>query len=332
MWRRLVWLAGTLVMILVLALGAGLWRDATRTIRPPWYTHRTPEQGLVPRDGDWLAEKGLLGKIHDPGQDFGYAFESVEFSAADGSTLRGWFVPGDPDAVAGIVTVHGAGVDRRDFLRHLPVFHVAGYPVLLFDCREHGISDGAARGASFGVREHEDVSSAVAYMKEARGLQRVGVVGTSQGGTSVILAAAADAAIDAVISENPFASVPEMLENVVPQLLGESPSKSELAALIAVIEWRTGSGNLELPLEAAARIAPRPLLLMHGTKDAIIPYSHSERLHAVAPGSELWIAEDAGHAALFNRYPEEWSRRVLGFLAGSIGPAVHRANSPGSGS
>jgi fermentation-respiration switch protein FrsA (DUF1100 family) len=153
------------------------------------------------------------------------------------------------------------------------------------------------------------------------------VVGTSQGGASVILAAASDASIDAVVSENPFTSPPEMLEHLVPQILDESPSEIRLAMLIAVIEWRTGSRRAETPLAAAGRIAPRPLLLMHGRDDSIIPYSHSERLHAAAPGSEIWIADDAGHATLFNRHPEEWSRRVLEFLTASIGPAAQRGES-----
>jgi len=100
-------------------------------MRPAFYALRTPAQGLIPRDGST-----------DPLQDFNIPFESVEFPAVDRQTLRGWFVPGNTDAAAAIITVHGGGTDRRSYLDMVPVLHEAGYPVLLFYNREHGISDG----------------------------------------------------------------------------------------------------------------------------------------------------------------------------------------------
>jgi len=99
-------------------------------MRPAFYALRTPAQGLIPRDGST-----------DPLQDFNIPFESVEFPAVDRQTLRGWFVPGNTDAAAAIITVHGGGTDRRSYLDMVPVLHEAGYPVLLFDNRERRCDD-----------------------------------------------------------------------------------------------------------------------------------------------------------------------------------------------
>ena len=52
--------------------------------------HRTPEQGLLPREGDPWGEEGWQGIYHDPGVHFGYAFEDVAFEAVAGSIVRGW--------------------------------------------------------------------------------------------------------------------------------------------------------------------------------------------------------------------------------------------------
>jgi len=219
-----------------------------------------------------------------------------------------------------VVTVHGAGDDRRWFVRHLPIFHEAGYPVLLFDCREHGVSDGVGRGISFGIREHRDVSSAVAYLRRERGLVRVAVIGTSQGGASVIMAAASDPQIDAVIAENPFTSVADLLRDTH----GEDGSPPRpLAGLIAFfVAWRAGGLGLPSPLEAVPRIAPRPLFLLHGTADRKIPFSHSERLReAAGQPVELWLAPGADHALRFDRYPDEYRARVGAFLARWLGDA-----------
>jgi fermentation-respiration switch protein FrsA (DUF1100 family) len=313
-------LAASSVLAIAL-LAAVAWLGSNQALWPPWYQHRTPEEGLLPMDP--AAEFFVWqGGYRDPQADLGLPFESVELAARDGSVLRGWYVPGEPGATAGVVAVHGAGADRREFLRQVPLFHAAGYPVVLFDCREHGISDGAGRGVSLGVRESEDVVAVVAWAKQVRGLERVAVIGTSQGAASAILAAAAEPSIDVVIAENPFTSIRDLVRDLE-GLEDVRPTPDWLAGLVAATAvWRMGGVGRPAPIEVVGAIAPRPLLLMHGTHDRAIPYAHSERLHAAAGEPvELWIAAGAEHAALFNHAPDEWKRRVLGFLARWLGPA-----------
>lgn len=262
------------------------------------------------------------GGYRDPQTDLGLEFETVELPARDGSVLRGWYVPGQPGATAGVVAVHGAGADRREFLRQVPLLHAAGYPVVLFDCREHGISDGTGRGVSLGIRESEDVAAVVVWAKQVRGLERVAVIGTSQGAASAILAAAAEPSIDVVIAENAFTSIRDLVRDL-DGLQEVRPTPDWLVDLVAATAvWRMGGWGRPAPIEVVGAIAPRPLLLMHGTHDRAIPWAHSERLRAAAGEPvELWIVEGGEHAALFNHAPDEWKRRVLGFLARWLGPA-----------
>ena len=313
------WLAIAIGLVALLLLGgAGTvgWVGSNVAMRPPWHEHRTPEQGLRPIDPD--ADFFILdGGYRDPTTDLGLPYEAVEFPAQDGSVLRGWLVRGAPDASAGLVAVHGGGSDRREFLRHLPMFHAAGLPVVLFDCREHGISDGTGRGISLGLRESEDVSSAVAWSKRALGLERVAVIGTSQGGASVILAGARDPAIDVVIAENPFTSMADLIADARLPDGTEMPRwAASLIAWTAMVRMEGPLAPLRpSPLEAVGRIAPRPLLILHGSEDEVIPVGHAKRLAAAAgEPSELWILDGAGHAALFNHDPVAWEARVMGFL------------------
>ncbi len=276
---------------------------------PEWYESRTPEQGLSPRRA-----------IEDPQGALGLAFEEVEFSAVDGSVLRGWLIPGNPHATAGIVAVHGGGADRRHFLFTVPMFHEAGYPVLLFDCREQGISESRGRGVGFGVREYADTISAVDFVKQETGLQRIAVVGSSQGAVSAIIAAALDPDIDVVIAENPFSDLHAMLRDTRSELGAPPEWLARLIAYFARVRLR--AGELPSPIEAAPGISPRPMLLMHGTKDMLIPQSHSEAILAVAgPSAQLWIAEDAEHSSLYRKYPDEWKSHVMSFLEETLGPA-----------
>ena len=155
------------------------------------------------------------GGYRDPRTDLGLDYETVELPARDGSTLRGWLVPGASRArPPGSSPCTAAAPTGASSCARFPRSTGAGYPVLLFDCREQGISDGAGRGISLGIRESEDARAAVAWAKRTRGLERVALIGTSQGAASAILAAAADPSIDAVIAENPFTSIRELIRDI----------------------------------------------------------------------------------------------------------------------
>jgi pimeloyl-ACP methyl ester carboxylesterase len=284
-----------------------------RLTNPPGYTHPGPVVGLTSPGS---------GSGTDPLVDHGLPYQDVTFPTDGQAILRGWLVPGETDARVGVVTAHGRGTDRRDFLRHLPVFHQLGLPTLLFDYREHGASDGAGRGMSMGSREAQDISAAVRYMKETLGLERVVVVGVSLGASSAILAAAQGGAIDAVVAESPLASIDAYLYDEVERVVAQHPLLRYVPrprwwprAVVQFTAWRLGIEGLQAPFDVVHQIAPRPLLLMHGTGDVSVNQVHSVRLYdrAGAP-KDLWLAERAGHTQLFDHYPDEYRARVAAFL------------------
>jgi len=292
--RSWVWLAAGVVGGGALLAGAALWVGSGAMLRPEGYTH-----------------PGRIGT--DPERAAGLAFEEVAFATGGGATLRGWWVPGAPGASAAVVAVHGAGGNRAGLLPETPFLRRAGYPALLFDLRGHGRSDGAARGLGFGPRESEDVSAAVAFVREQRGIPRVAALGTSLGGAAVLLAAARDPDIAAVIAENPWARILHVMRIAparpwfVPELL--------LRGIRATAFWRLGILGTPEPLDAVGRIAPRPLLLLHGEADRLVPVSDSRALLAAAgEPAELWTLPGAGHGALYETDPEGYRERVLGFL------------------
>lgn len=51
------------------------------------------------------------------------------------------------------------------------------------------------------------------------------------------------------------------------------------------------------PVEAAALIAPAPLLIVHGDRDPYFPLDHPRSLaDAAGDGAELWLERGMGHA------------------------------------
>ena len=254
----------------------------------------------------------------DPDSAAGLYFEPVRFPTAGGSELDGWLVPGEAGLPFAVALVHDAGQDRRAFLGHVRFLHDAGYPLLLFDLRDHGASDGADRGSGLGYRELHDVSAAVRYLKRERGHRGVAVYGVSLGGSAALLAAAGDREIDAVIAESPFASVDELARWRLPR----TPEPLRRAAIDLAL-LRVGALGEPSPIDAIGRIAPRPVVLIGSAADRVVPAAAVEALYAAArEPKEIWIAARGEHGAIFEAVPEEYRWRVLTYLGRWLAPPI----------
>jgi pimeloyl-ACP methyl ester carboxylesterase len=227
----------------------------------------------------------------DPLADFGLKHDSIAVPVTDGGrtfTLRGWHVPPPAPGAAAVpaanpgvramasdvvvLAVHGGGRDRRAFLRHTPCLHRAGYGVVLFDTRDHGLSDGPGRGLGLGASESRDVHAMATALRRDFGYAFVVVLGTSQGAAAAIVAAAVDeAAINAVIAENPLASRAGLLSHIVDLALGQVPPLlhwfRHLYATFALWCLRLAldappSPFSADPIDVIKSISPRPIMLV----------------------------------------------------------------------
>eukprot|EP00796_Vickermania_ingenoplastis_P007078 gene7078-5014_t len=294
-------------------------------VRPPWYHHAIAQhEGLRMK----ACPDYWQGWITDPKTDLGIDYEEVKFKSTENYTLRGWHIPPPPgtEKNLGIVMVHGGGRDRRAWLRHTHFLHKEGYGLLLFDLREHGMSDGRMRGFTFGLYERYDVVAATNFMRQEFKYRKICAMGTSIGGSSVLMAAAIERNIDAVIAENPITTCASLLDHQLITYLSGYMQHNSCGQLMFKIFRRmctfwlnTRVGNTPFKhcqaLHCIDSISPRPVLLMHGTNDVIVPTRHSEILFERAKEpKELYICESAFHCGLYNTHPEEYEERVLRFL------------------
>jgi len=144
----------------------------------------------------YLTRRHYPAEIHTPAE-YGLEFEEVPLRTADGLTLRGWWIPA-PGSERAVVILHGHGGSMDGDVHRAPMFHRAGYGVLLLDFRAHGRSPG--RLATFGYRERWDVLAAVEFLK-SRGVQRIGLLGFSYGGMASMLAAPICPDVHAVVTD-----------------------------------------------------------------------------------------------------------------------------------
>ncbi len=168
--------------------------------------------------------------------------------------------------------------------------------VVAFDFRGHGLSDGRA---SVGRDEVIDLDAAVGFARNA-GYGPIHSVGFSMGASIALRHAAlgTDRADTVVAISSPSRwYIRETLPMRRVHWLLESPVGPVIGRFLGVRLARPWTDIPATPLEVVARIAPIPLLLVHGTDDSYFSPAHAVDLRAASVGhAELWIEDRMGHA------------------------------------
>lgn len=295
-------------------------------IKPPWWFH-TPNAKTLRLTG---CPDYWEGKLHNPKRNLKLDYTDITVTTHDGISLKGWFVPStapkEKQSKMCVVLVHGGGRDRRAWLRHVPFLVKAGYGCILFDMRDHGLSGGPSRGLMFGLKERYDLLAVCAYARERLGFKHVAAMGTSIGGSTVIMGAALDPKIDVVIAENPLLTAAHLQDKHIQKMFGPYFNHARYSEIIfSIFRFMCSNWlNFKLNNKPSKRCQSvhvigklgRPIFLMHGTYDDVVPFYHSETLfnHAQEP-KELWLVPEAVHCCLHNKQPQEFEARVLRFLA-----------------
>jgi len=212
-----------------------------------------------------------------------------------------------PDAVPpwpGMVIIHGAGSAKENHADFGRLCAANGWAALSYDQRGHGESAEVMAPAALG-----DVGRMAALLAAVDGVDpdRVCVRGSSMGGYLAIHAAATESAIAGAIAICPAteAGLRDGLRG------GRLAMRADVAALTA---W-LGEHDLR---EAVARLAPKPLFLLHARGDEQVPSEWSEELHERAGDPRRILVVPGGHHRSVQHDPElqatalRWLERELG--------------------
>ncbi len=137
--------------------------------------------------------------------------DDVEFSAADGAVLRGWYYRPEQTSPRWPVVVmsHGFGAVKE---MYLDVFAEGlldvGLGCLVYDHRTFGHSDGEPRQEIDPFLQIADYRDAITFAQQLEGVdaQRLGVWGSSYSGGHVLVLAATDRRVRCVVSQVPTIS------------------------------------------------------------------------------------------------------------------------------
>ncbi len=265
--------------------------------------------------------------LYDVPTHLGLNFEEVTFHSADGTALTGWFIAAtgvsDPKQAKGTaIHFHGNAQNISAHWRFAQWLPQSGYNLFVFDYRGYGTSKG--RPHVKGV--FEDSCAAIDYIRQRPDVNpdRLVIFGQSLGGANALAAVGSGDrnGVRAMIIEATFTSYSDIASEKVPG-----------AGLLMNDDYS--------PTRFVGRISPIPLLLIHGTADKVIPYSHAQHLFELAgEPKQLITVTDGEHIQAFApRFGSTYQNEALRFLdqalnipatasAASASPAPSSPNRP----
>lgn len=242
--------------------------------------------------------------------------EEVEFSARDGTVIRGTYTKGRRNA-GGVIVLHGVSDGRTRMAGWSSMLGERGYHALRMDWRAHGRSEGSV--VTFADRERQDLEAAFEWLRSRPGVDgsEIAIVGTSMG-AGVALSSTEALAPSGLVGIVAFAP-PSDYSMIIERRISGLGQAAMLARFFVDFVSR-GLGHespLHLrPARALARGPNVPVLLFHGDDDHTIPLEQSRKLAALVPSVELHTLAGVGHdeipAAVL--HDDDARRRILRFL------------------
>ena len=255
---------------------------------------------------------------------YGLVYETVRFpSRVDRLQLDGWLItPATRSSgVQPIILVHDRGADRVHGV-HGQLPNIAadlaerGFPVLLFDLRGSGASQGAF--VTLGAREVRDVGGAIDFLVE-RGLAPDGVnlLGFSMGAATALLTAPQEPLVRAVAADSAYVDLASVVEfhlaHREPWLRAFQPGVFLMSRVLLGI-----TPERIRPIEAVPTLAERklPLLAIHGQADSVVPFEHARRLvSAYGPEAQTYFLPGSEHLRAYEHEPDIYTGRLAEFFS-----------------
>jgi fermentation-respiration switch protein FrsA (DUF1100 family) len=231
--------------------------------------------------------------IHETPADYGFDYEEVRFTTADGVSIAAWFVPAKGDAPV-MLWCHGNAGNishRAHNIAHLVPW---GVSVFIFDYRGFGTSGGTITEDGL----YEDAFSAYRYLTGERGIsaRSIAVFGRSLGGP---------VAVDLAARVEP------------PCLVLESTFPNLKAAVGSIYPGMGIESRLSMRFTADEKIARVncPVLFLHGDADEIIDIDLGRRLFGSAAEPKVFYTiPGALHNDTYEVGGDAYFRTLTGFI------------------
>jgi fermentation-respiration switch protein FrsA (DUF1100 family) len=241
-------------------------------------------------------------------------FEDFKISVSDGVELSGWWIP-SPNSRGVIIMSHGHGGDRREGMRYARALHTAGFSIITFDYRSSDPSQNYYDTMDY--FERSDLMKIIDFAA-TKGTQKIGLLGFSQGSATGIITMALDPRVEVGLFEGSYANAADVIA-----FGASSQFRIPRFPLVDLALWffeqRTSADLTAMnPSSYIGKIAPRPVMIFHATKDPIVPFEHAEELVKSAPGIKTWFFQDIHHVRGWQFDTQLAENLVVNFFSSSM--------------
>jgi uncharacterized protein len=216
--------------------------------------------------------------------------------------LHGWWVPATAPALGQVLLFHGNAGNIGDRVPHIALLSAAGFDVLAFDYAGYGRSGGRPSEQA----TYDDARAA----QDALMPGRTFYLGESLGG-AIALELAIERPPAGLILQSSFTSVRHMARlhyPFIPRALVPDAYRS---------------------LDIIPRLRA-PLLVLHGSRDEIVPLMDGEALYEAAPDPKRIEVFDAGHNDLISLAGDRWIRAITDWASGVLAARPTPGRQPGA--
>ncbi|EFI73430.1 cell surface hydrolase, membrane-bound [Segatella baroniae B14] len=248
-----------------------------------------------------------------------HAFHDTIIVAQDGDRHAATWIPSSSGSHRVAFLIHGY---TDSYVRMLPIariYYQMGYNVFLPDLHGNGRSEGEAQ--QMGWKDRLDVEEwipiANTLFADSTGTTQMVLHGVSMGAatTMCISGDQTPSYVKCFVEDCGYTSVwDEFSEQLHEQF--SLPDFPLLYTTSILCDIRYGWNFTEAsPIEQVKK-STKPMLFIHGSNDSFVPTRMVYPLYKAKSGiKELWVAPGSKHARSQSDHPEEYARKVEGFVS-----------------
>lgn len=272
------------------------------------------------------------------------------FRTRDGMLLHGEFWA-QPQAAPTVVICHGYRVSGATLRPVATLEYHSGYNIMLFDFRGHGNSESV--NLSGGNAEVHDLEAAIAAaLQQPETLPAKIILHGFSMGAAITLLMPPHPDVVAIVADSPYARLDTILHSFVHwQLLEKTrswpPSLRWSRTMFQAISWGTvtaskpvyrlrfGHRLMAHPADSMKRwgnglrkfrdFRIPPVLLIHGTADKFIPFTHARQIVEQAEKHHIplqtYFVEGSDHCSAYGDDPQKYIETLQRFVAPYLGDA-----------
>ena len=250
----------------------------------------------------WANQRALIflpsPDVRQTPADVGLNYEEVRvpIPGSQSTSLHGWWLQSNDAAGRAFLYLHGNDLNIGSNVDHVARLNRLGFAVLAVDYRGYGRSGGAFPSET---QVYEDAEAAWHYLLQVRHVdaKHAFIYGHSLGGVVAIELAIRHPEAAGLIVESAFTSIPDMARTVY---------------WMFPVDWML---NQRFDAVAKVSLLRVPVLFIHGTADAEVPYTMSEQLFGAAPALKwLTLVPGGGHEDSAKVGDTLYERSVMDFV------------------